>query len=72
MPADRDRGLWYRGGSSVCAPVNLGKVMGEWELSWSKWDAFCGWAERVGEVIVHGGVATLVLRGPRGDGRAGV
>lgn len=62
---------WCLCGCSVWT-VKDGKVMGE-KAVFSSWpDGFCGWPARVGEVIVHGGVAMFVLRGPRGDGRAGM
>lgn len=66
-----DTGSWCRCGCSVWT-VKDGKEMGE-NWAFSSWPVgFCGWPRRVGEVIVHGDVAMFVLRGPRGDGRAGV
>lgn len=68
---ETELGLWYRCGCSVCT-AKVGKEMGE-ICAFSSWPVgFCGLLPRVGEPIVHGGVAIFVLRGPSGDGRAGV
>lgn len=66
-----DTGLWCRCGCSVWT-AKAGNEIGE-VCAFSSWPVgFCGWPARVGEVIAHGGVAMFELRGPSGDGRAGV
>lgn len=71
LDAETGLGSWYRCGCSVWT-AKFGKEMGA-ICTFSSWPVgFCVWPARVGEPMVHEGVAIFVLRGPRGDGRAGV